>query len=289
MPHSMTGIGLASGPTEIGELRIEVRTVNGRSLVQKLRLSSACAGFEAAIEQAVRERLRRGTVTVIVERRAAGALGADRETIGRVARELREVAEAAGLPPPTFADVMSWTVSAAQKEPVTSRELPTQVGGLLGEALDDLARHRETDGEATVSAIEQQLAEFERHLESAAARAPQLAEDYRDRLLQRVTEFVQQHVPNQVPAADVVREVAIHADRVDVAEELQRLRAHLEEFRAMLQRGGEVGRRLEFLLQELLRETNTLGSKSPDTSISHTVVAMKSGIDRLKEQVANLE
>ena len=111
-----------------------------------------------------------------------------------------------------------------------------------------------------------------------------------------------------MPAVDLVREVAIHADRVDVAEEFQRLRAHLAEFRAILdggdggsgaagggsggaaaKPGAPVGRRLEFLLQELLRETNTLGSKSPDTELSHTVVGMKSSIDRLKEQVANLE
>jgi len=92
-----------------------------------------------------------------------------------------------------------------------------------------------------------------------------------------------------VPAVDLVREVAIYADRVDVAEELQRLAAHLAEIRAALGQPGEVGRRLEFLLQELLRETNTLASKSPDVALSHAAVAMKSCIDRLKEQVANLE
>jgi uncharacterized protein (TIGR00255 family) len=83
--------------------------------------------------------------------------------------------------------------------------------------------------------------------------------------------------------------VALFADRVDVAEELQRLDAHLGELRAILAAGGDVGRRFEFLLQELLRETNTLGSKSPDTTIAHTVVAMKSAIDRMKEQAANLQ
>ena len=86
-----------------------------------------------------------------------------------------------------------------------------------------------------------------------------------------------------------MREVALFADRVDVAEELQRLRAHTDEIRSLLHKGGEVGRRLEFLLQELLRETNTLGSKSPDTEVAHTVVAMKSCIATIKEQVANLE
>ena len=108
-------------------------------------------------------------------------------------------------------------------------------------------------------------------------------------MLQRVQDFVAAHVPAPPPAVDLVREVALFADRVDVAEELQRLRAHTDEIRSLLHKGGEVGRRLEFLLQELLRETNTLGSKSPDTEVAHTVVAMKSCIATIKEQVANLE
>ncbi len=102
-------------------------------------------------------------------------------------------------------------------------------------------------------------------------------------------EFVARHVPAAPPAPELVREVAAFADRVDVAEELQRLSAHIAEVRAVLARGGEVGRRLEFLLQELLRETNTLGSKSPDTTIAHAVVAMKTCVERMKEQAANLE
>jgi uncharacterized protein (TIGR00255 family) len=86
-----------------------------------------------------------------------------------------------------------------------------------------------------------------------------------------------------------VREVALFADRVDVAEELHRAQAHVAEVEALLARGGELGKRLEFLLQELLRETNTLGAKSPDTAIAHAVVAMKTSIERMKEQAANLE
>jgi uncharacterized protein (TIGR00255 family) len=104
-----------------------------------------------------------------------------------------------------------------------------------------------------------------------------------------VQEFVAANVPTPPPAVDLVREVAVYADRVDVAEEFQRLRTHTDALNKLLTEGGEVGRRLEFLLQELLRETNTLGSKSPDTEVAHAVVAMKSCISVIKEQVANLE
>lgn len=284
----MTGVGLAAGPTEVGPLRIEVRTVNGRALAQKLRLSSACAGFETAIEGEVRRRLRRGTVTVVAEREVASA-GPDAAAMRRAAAELQQLAGDIGAAPPTLADIVAWANAASRQDAVTSRPLPPQVAALLAAALDGLEAHRQADGDATVAAIEAHLAAFEADLERAADRAPQLVDHYQKRLLQRVRDFLEQNVAEQVPAADLVREVAIHADRIDVAEELQRLRAHAVEFRSWLVRDGEVGRRLEFLLQELLRETNTLGSKSPDAQLSHTVVAMKSSIDRLKEQVANLE
>jgi uncharacterized protein (TIGR00255 family) len=285
----MTGVGLAAGPTEVGELRIEVRTVNGRALQQKLRLAGCCSGFEAAIEGMVRDRLRRGSVTVVVEQLAGSERGIDPASVRRAADELRQLAAAAGVGAPTLADVMAWLAQATRGQAVTSRPLPPQVGALLATALDDLERHRYAEGEATATAIAGQLAAFERDVAQAAVRAPQLVDRYRERLLQRVGEFAAQHLSEPMPAADLVREVALYADRVDVAEELQRLQAHVAEFRAALQGDGEVGRRLEFLLQELLRETNTLGSKSPDCELSHTVVAMKSAIDRLKEQVANLE
>jgi uncharacterized protein (TIGR00255 family) len=285
----MTGAGFAAGPSELGELRIEVRAVNGRGLTVKLRVPSACGGFEAEIEELVRERIRRGSISVVIERQAGLAVLPDRSVLRAVATDLRALAEELRLPPPTLVDVVSAANAALRGEALTSRPLPDKLRDLMTAALDDLQRHRLADGRGTIAAVRAQLVEFEALCRTAAARAPQLASLYRERLLQRVLEFVQTHVPSPPTAHELVREVAIFADRVDVAEEVQRLRAHLREIDAVLDRGGEIGRRLEFLLQELLRETNTLGSKSPDTIMAHAAVAMKSCIDRLKEQVANLE
>lgn len=284
----MTGVGLAAGATEIGDVRIEVRTVNGRALAVRTRMSAVCAGFDLAVEDAVRGRLQRGSVTVAVEAQGATALP-DRSALRAAAAEWQALARELQLDPPRLADVVQAVAAASRGDAATSRPLPPAFAALLERALDDLQAHRAQDGQQTCAAIEAQLAEFEQHVAAAAARAPQLSEAYRQRLLQRVQEFLAANVPGQVPAVDVVREVAIHADRIDVAEELQRLRAHVGELRATLGRGGEVGRRVEFLLQELLRETNTLGSKSPDVAMAHTAVAMKTCIDRMKEQAANLE
>jgi uncharacterized protein (TIGR00255 family) len=187
-----------------------------------------------------------------------------------VAADLRALAEELRLPPPTLADVVLAANAALRGEALTSRPLPDKLRALMSAALDDLQRHRLADGNGTIEAVRR-----------PAGRVRVLVPDRRHRVhpnsrrciasvcCSRVLEFVQSHVPSPPTAHELVREVAIFADRVDVAEEVQRLRAHLREIYAVLDRGGEIGRRLEFLLQELLRETNTLGAKSPDTIMAH--------------------
>lgn len=285
----MTGAGFAAGDSEIGAVRLEVRSVNGRGLSVKMRLSSACGGFDAAIEERVRARLNRGSVLVVAERTSTAAALPDRDALRLVAKEMTDLANELGLAQPTLADIVQAAAQNARGESSTSRPLPAKLGALLDEALGQLLEHRSSDGAGTVAAIQEQLDEFVRLTDQTAKRAPELIDEYRTRLLSRVQEFVAHHVPEAPPATDLVREVAIFSDRVDVAEELQRLRAHTAEVVSLLGKGGEVGRRLEFLLQELLRETNTLGSKSPDTEVAHAVVAMKSCIATIKEQVANVE
>ncbi|MFK7742470.1 MAG: YicC/YloC family endoribonuclease [Planctomycetota bacterium] len=295
---SMTGAGFAAGDSEVGPVRLEVRSVNGRGLSLKQRLTSRCSAFETAIEERVRRRLKRGSVLVVIERgssaasqsgSSAGSLP-EREALQSIATELQEIATQLGLPMPTLTEVLAVAGSGGSRESAaTSQPLPEQLGALVDAALTQLLEHRATDGAGTVAAITAELDSFDVLADQVVKRAPQLIEHYRDRLLQRVQEFVQHHVPDAPPAIDLVREVAIYSDKVDVAEELQRLRAHGDEIRALIARGGEVGRRLDFLLQELLRETNTLGSKSPDTEVAHAVVAMKGHIATIKEQVQNLE
>lgn len=287
--QSMTGAGFAAGECELGDVRVEVRTANGRGLNVKLRLPPAAAAYEAAIEACVRARLRRGSVAVVVERAQSGSGLPDRAMLRKVAVELRQLADELQLPPPRIADVVLAAGVAVRGEATTSRPLPPRLEALLAAALDDLVAHREKDGAGTAAAIGTALDELTAACRTAAERAPALVDEYRARLLQRVQEFVVANVPAPPPAVDLVREVGLFAERVDVAEEQQRLLAHLAEVRAALAAGGEVGRRIEFLLQELLRETNTLGSKSPDAAMAHTVVAMKTCIDRIKEQAANLE
>jgi uncharacterized protein (TIGR00255 family) len=133
-----------------------------------------------------------------------------------------------------------------------------------------------------------ELGELERDLAAVRVRAPAVVGEHRRKLLQRVNEVLAERAV-AVEDKDVVREVALLADRVDVAEEVQRLNAHIARARVEIERGGTIGRTLEFLSQEMLREVNTIGSKTPDVEVAHRVVAMKSAIEKLREQTANLE
>lgn len=285
----MTGSGVASGATELGELRIELRSVNGRSLALKQRLGQDLMGLEPLFEAQVRQQLARGTVTLHAERLDAVVTLPDQQLLEQLVAKMRELARGLGLPEDlSLRDVLSLGTGMSRRLSPDVRVLPEQVGTVLAAAIADLRSSRQAEGVATLAAMRTHVDEFEACWQQVKARAPKVAEGYREKLLTRLREFLRTEGV-AIEAADVVREVAIFTDRVDVEEELQRLQAHVVELRSLFERGGVMGRRIEFLLQELLRETNTLGSKSPDTEISHCVVAMKSNLDKLKEQAANLE
>ena len=169
-----------------------------------------------------------------------------------------------------------------------SDEAPPALLDALDATLAQLVVAREAEGRSLAGVLGALLDELERGLAVVVQRAPLLAQRYREKLLARVGEVLAAHAARLEPS-DVAQQVALFADKADVTEEIERLRSHLARARAMLAAGGAVGRSLEFLIQEMLREVNTIGSKSPDVEIAHEIVAMKSTVVRLKEQVANLE
>jgi uncharacterized protein (TIGR00255 family) len=166
--------------------------------------------------------------------------------------------------------------------------LAAELGALVDAAVERLLEARAADGAATVAALRAEIERLDELRASVAERAPTIVAEYREKLIARVNEFLAGRA-HQIDDADVVRELGLFADRVDINEELDRLGAHVAEMRRRLAAGGTVGRELEFLLQETLREVNTIGSKSADAAVSHLVVAMKSCVDRLREHGANLE
>lgn len=290
--QSMTGSGAADGATEFGATTVELRSVNGRTLVVKARLPGECFGLEAALESWLKSKVRRGTffVSIIVTSRRGVEPFIDPEAAERAAIELRALNERLHLAGDVdLSSILSLPgVLATAGRPRASAALSEELMVLLESALCRLVTNRIAEGAATVVAMEREIALFSQHLECVRERTPKVVADVRSRLLQRVNEFLAGRA-RALEDQDVIHEVALLADRADVAEELDRLSMHLVKLNQLLADGGEVGRSLEFLLQEILRETNTLGSKSPDAEVAHAVVAMKTAVERLKEQAANLE
>lgn len=291
---SMTGSGLGrSAPADgCDQFVVEVRSVNGKGLTVKSRTPHEVAGAERLIDERVRAKLRRGSVLVQVTLQRAPSQAAelvDEARFVAVAKHLRRLATTAGISPPSVADVLRVPgVVSSTSNTGLGDEPPPGLAEALDAALDALVAARVDEGTATLETCREQLEVLAAGLATVEARAPELVTAQRARLLERVNEFLAGRGLSIEPG-DVVRELAVYAERTDIAEEVQRLRAHIVRAGELLDAGGEVGRAFEFLVQEMLRETNTLGSKSPDVQIAHTVVAMKSAIDRLKEQAANLE
>ena len=290
----MTGVGSARGETEVGPLAVEIRSVNGKGFTAKLRLPAELGGRESEIDALLRERVRRGSLVVVVE--AGDGSGTSTGTIDvrlaeAAALELEALRKRLGLSGSVELSHVLAVPGELRGTGVTARVsavLPPGVRALLSAALDALLQHREVEGRATVLAMRKDLAQIGTQLRAVNERWPQVLTEHRRRLLERVNEFLATRAAALEPS-DIVHEVAMFADKVDVGEEVQRLTTHLGKAETMLQQGGEIGRALEFLLQEILREVNTLGSKVPDVVVSHAVVEMKLAIERLKEQAQNLE
>ncbi|MHC4515791.1 MAG: YicC/YloC family endoribonuclease [Planctomycetota bacterium] len=290
----MTGSGVARGPSELGDMTVEVRSVNGRALSVKMRIPPECQGLETALEAHLRSQFHRGTLTLLIclENPVRNVeTMVDEELAAQVAQQLRQLAQKTKAENPTLGDVLSFP--GVVSGPPTSRartswEPPKNVLALVASAAVALSKSRAEEGVATVADMNQQLGIIGTVLEEVKSRTPKVTADYREKLLKRVNEFLEGQA-RAMEDSDVIREVALFADRVDISEELQRLESHLEKATGVLADGGHVGRHLEFLLQEMLREANTVASKSPDTEIAHRIVKVKSCIDRLKEQAQNLE
>jgi uncharacterized protein (TIGR00255 family) len=290
--NSMTGFGSASLRDRRMDIDVEVRSVNHRFLTIKQSLPDGLARCESEIEQLVRSRLGRGSVTVSISvktpRDSEPALP-DLKTFKAVAKQLRDIQKALGLKGEIkMEDLLAipslW--SNGVSEP--SEELWPKVKKLLPKALDQLVAAREREGGKISDALNGHLEAIEGRLGKVQARVPQVVESYQKRLDDRIQQLLAQR-GLEAAKLDIVKEVAIHSDRCDTSEEIQRLRAHIGEFRKIIAQKGQLGRRLDFMTQEMGRETNTIASKANDGEIAASAVEMKAELEKIKEQVENVE
>ncbi|MEM7622516.1 MAG: YicC/YloC family endoribonuclease [Planctomycetota bacterium] len=291
----MTGYGAASVHADGASYHVELRTVNNRYLKFSLRLEDSLQALETDIELALRKSLARGTVSVRVavsESEENSALEVNEAALARYVDAASRAAKADGGATVDVAALMTLpgvlrvpTDETARLERVRGQLLP-----LFSKACGELVAMRAREGASLAADLASHLDLISDRLTKIEARAPQVVAGYEQRLKTRI-EALLTDAGAQVEQADLVREIAVYAERTDIAEEVVRLRTHIEQFRKLVDgSGGEaVGRTLDFLGQELLREANTIASKSPDAEVSALAIEIKGAIDRIKEQVQNVE
>ncbi|RKJ98672.1 YicC/YloC family endoribonuclease [Alicycliphilus denitrificans] len=297
----MTGyasVQLAMAPEAEGRagsarrLGLEIRSVNSRFLDLSLRLSDELRAQEPALRALLTQRLKRGKVEVraFVDTDESAALA---EPTPRLLQRLGAVQDA----------VRSWLPDAAPLTVAEALRLCANAGApaqdwsvpmleLAQRALDDMVAAREREGERLAAMLQDRLAQLRALARQAAPLVPQLVEQQRQRFMERWREAMQLAEGAAVPEAAQDRalsEATAFAIRIDVAEEITRLQSHLDEIERLLKKGGEVGKRLDFLIQELHREANTLGSKSAAMDLTRISVDMKVLIEQMREQVQNIE
>lgn len=290
----MTGYGEAQRQEEHLAVSVELRTVNSRYLKLSLRASEGYASLESQIEAALRTRIKRGTVqmNLRVERQAtADDYQINATVLGSYHRQLEKlhtrlhIAEAVRLEsllalPGVVDETKSHGSNVGDDWPLIEQTLFA--------AVENLSRMRQGEGQAMAADLTSNCREVAEHLTAVEARAPQVAEAYRGRLVDRLNKLLGEHGVTVTPA-DVVREVGLFAERVDISEEVVRLRSHLVQFDEYMRQEESPGRKFEFLLQEMNREANTIGSKANDGELARHVVEIKTAIDRMREMVQNVE
>ena len=297
MIRSMTGFGAAEG--RVGDLRVsvELRTVNHRFFTPSVKLPGALARWETEVREALRARVARGHVTLFArtERDAAeagdGALAIDDARLDAYVDAYERLQRRKGVHTLTldFAHLVRLPgVLVEGVEAPAVEGTAAELVAVVDAAADALTAMRDAEGRRLAEVLGGRLAVMEAAYARIAARAPARLVEQRDRLRAAVRELADGVA---VDDARLAQEVAVLADRLDVSEEVDRFRAHLAAFRAALDDAGSepVGKRLGFLLQEMLREANTTGSKANDAGMLADVVVVKEELERVREQVENVE
>lgn len=288
---SMTGYGRATVALGNDTLTVQVSSVNRKTLDLAIRLPDKWDSLEATVGEQVRRVALRGRISVVAELTgAAGAGGAvwDEAEVNATLARLSALAAAQGLTFEPTAELL-WSVASSQRK---AAAFPTAEAGAaalteaVAEALKAFVAMRTQEGGALLTDFLARLKTLQDHVAAVAARAPSVTAGYREQLMQRLR---QAGLELNVEDERVLKEVALFADRCDVTEELTRLRSHLDQFTVLLKSDGEIGRKSEFILQEIGREVNTIGSKANDLTISRAVIELKNELERIREQIANVE
>jgi uncharacterized protein (TIGR00255 family) len=292
----MTGYGDASTTIDGVHYFIEVRSLNNKYFKASIRLAESLQGLEAEMEARLREKLSRGTVTLNARSADTGESAAyeiNTKALSRYIDQLGQLPQVKGgavkLDAAQLLGLPGVLQPPADEEDRLERARQAFMP-LLDKAIAALLAMRQREGKVLVDDLRSHKDDIAERLTLISQRAPGVVADYQLRLKTRI-ETMLREADATVEPADLIREIAVYAERTDIAEEIKRLSAHLDQFASLIggTDGKPIGRTLDFLAQEMLREANTIASKSPDAAISRCTVEIKGAIDRIKEQAQNIE
>jgi uncharacterized protein (TIGR00255 family) len=290
----MTGFGRGSAAGDDFTVAVDLKTVNNRFLDVHLRTASELSSVEALVRKRIGERLSRGRVDVNVtmDRTTEVLYELNRPLIAGFIQAMRAMQQEFGLSGEPDINVLARLPGAMQaSRNGVSEEMVGGVERAVEQALDELEVMREREGAALAAEMHSRLDEIERNVPIIETLAGEQVDAYRSRVNKRISELLARDGLEivQLDQGRLAQEVAYLADRSDITEEITRLRSHIAQFRESVNSEGEAGKRLDFLLQELNREANTVLSKSTDVAIKEASLAIKAAVEKLREQVQNVE
>jgi len=294
MISSMTGFGEATAEVDGVVYTVEMRTVNNRYFKSHLRLPDIVSFLEGEVEKLLRSRVHRGTINCLLYMKnvsGEGLFDVDENALQGYIKKLRDIAEANEME--SRIDLAELLTLPGIIQPLCPGEAQAEVMKkvvleLIGQAVDQLKQMRLQEGAALAEDLAANCRVIREKLQLISDRSGVVLEEYHDKLEKRVNELVA-GAKLEIDGETLARETAIFAERSDIAEELIRLDSHLEQFSEHCQSNQDAGRRLDFISQEMLREANTIASKASDAQIGRWVIDIKCAIDRIKEQVQNVE
>jgi uncharacterized protein (TIGR00255 family) len=290
---SMTGFGDASAEKDGTHYAIEIRSLNNRYFKPVIKLPESISGLEPELESLLREKLGRGSVTYICKTRTDSPEAAYHINVAALKAYLTQLQSVQGLDRFVTIDLAGLVaLPGVCQEPRDETDEILRHGDMVRaltvKAIGKLQAMREREGQALFYELMKHVAVIGQALTEITRRAPAVVEDYHKRLTLRVNQLLAK-AELRLNDGDLIREVAVFAERADIAEEIQRLTSHLGAFEEACRTDEHAGRKLDFITQEMLREANTIASKANDAAIARQTVEIKGAIDRLKEQVQNVE
>jgi uncharacterized protein (TIGR00255 family) len=291
MIKSMTGFGHGSADGEGFKVRVDIRTVNNRFLDVHTRMPQELASLEITLKKQIQAALKRGRadVTISVEQTREAKFEINRPLVSGYLKALTELKNDFGLEGSPSIELLAklpGAMQASQDQGQLDEALVSSVVAAVSEALISLAEMRITEGQELAAELGARLDAIEKALPIVEEHAPELPSVYRDKLLKKLQDLVP---PSAIDQTRLAQEAVMLADRSDISEEIARLKSHIVQMRDILRVDDEVGKRLDFILQEMNREANTILSKSSDLAISDAAIVIKTEVEKLREQAQNVE